>query len=90
MHYLTFDIDSKVKATQKFAQFPLHYVIYAPEKFAVAASNCLGGAAFTTNGMDLWMHAQTDRRTMNRLWNKINILFFLKIKVDIINIFNLN
>ena len=32
---------------QNVAQFPLHHVIYAPAKFAVALSNGLGGDAFT-------------------------------------------
>ena len=43
------DLDHEVKVTQKVAQFFLHYVIYAPTKFAVAMSNGLGGNAFTRN-----------------------------------------
>ena len=38
---LTFD--PNVKVAQNFAQLSLHYVIYAPAKFAVATSNGLGG-----------------------------------------------
>ena len=48
-----------VKVTQNVAQFPLHHVIYAPAKFAVATSNSLGRVAFTTNVTDRRTQAQT-------------------------------
>ena len=59
---MTFDVDPdpKVKVTQNFAQFPLHYVIYAPAKFAVATFNGLGGDAFTRNLMEGQMDGKTD------------------------------
>ena len=41
------DPDPNVKVKQNVAQFPLHHVIYAPAKFAVATSNDLGEYAFT-------------------------------------------
>ena len=65
-HYLNFDVDPhlKVKVTQNVAQFPLHYVIYAPAKFAVATLNGLGGDAFTRNLTE----GQTDIRMTDRLW----------------------
>ena len=50
----------KVKVTQYFVQFPLHYVSYAPAKFAVVSSNGLGGYAFIRNVMDGPMKAHTD------------------------------
>ena len=51
----------QVKVKHNFAQFPLHYVIYAPAKIAVASVNGLGGKAFTRNVMDIRStHAQTD------------------------------
>ena len=55
-----FDFDFKVNVTQHFAQFPLHYVSYAPAKFAVASPNGLGGYAFTRNVMDGLMNGHTD------------------------------
>ena len=58
IHHLTFDLDPK----QNLVQFLLHYVIYAPAKFAVASINGLGGDAFTRNAMDRAMHACTDIR----------------------------
>ena len=66
IHYLTFgvDPDHKVKVTQNVAQFPPHYVIYAPAKFAVATLNGLGGDVFTRNLTE----GRTDRRTTDRLW----------------------
>ena len=65
IHYLTFDLDPdpKVKVTQNVAQFPLHYMIYAPAKFAVASSNGLGRDAFTRNVMEGRTNGQT-----NGLW----------------------
>ena len=44
-----FDLDPKDKVTQNVAQFPLHHVIYAHAKFAVATSNGLGEDPFTRN-----------------------------------------
>ena len=44
---LTFDLDPKFKVIWSVAQYPLHYVTYAPAKFQVAISNSLGGGAFT-------------------------------------------
>ena len=43
IHYLTFDIDPKVKGvrvTLNVAQYPVHHVTYASTKFDVATSNC--------------------------------------------------
>ena len=37
-YFLTFDL----KVTQNIAQYPLHYVIYAPAKLEVATSNGVG------------------------------------------------
>ena len=54
-----FDPDPKVKVTQSFAQFPLHYVCYAPGKFAVVSSSGLGGDAFTRNVNEGLMNGQT-------------------------------
>ena len=45
IHCLTFGLE--VKVIQNDAQYPLHYVTYAPAKFEVATSNGLGGDAFT-------------------------------------------
>ena len=44
-----FDLDIGVKVTQNVAQYSLHHMTYryAPAKFEVAASNSLGGDAFT-------------------------------------------
>ena len=36
------NIDFGVKVTRNIAQYPLHHVVYAPAKFAVATSNGLG------------------------------------------------
>ena len=41
--------DLWVKVTKNIAQIPLHYVISAPAKFAVATYNGLGEDAFTRN-----------------------------------------
>ena len=51
----------RVKVTQNVAQFPLHHVIYATAKFAIAMSNGLGGDAFTRNLTNGRTHARTDR-----------------------------
>ena len=66
IHYLTFNVDPnpKLKVKQYITKFPLHYVIYAPSKFAVALFNGLGGDAFTRNLMD----GRMDGRTTGRLW----------------------
>ena len=61
---LDLDTDHKVKVTQNAAQFPLHHVIYAPAKFAVASSNGIGGNAFSRN----LMKGRTNRRTTDRPW----------------------
>ena len=58
-----FDLDPNVKVTHNFAQFPLHNVIYAPAKFAVASINGLGGDAFTRNAMYRSMHTHTHTQT---------------------------
>ena len=42
-----FDLDHGVRVTQNVAQYPPPYVTYAAVKFVVAASNSLGGDAFT-------------------------------------------
>ena len=60
---MTVDLDTKVKVTQTYAQFPLFYVSYAPAKFAVASSNGLGGDAFARNVMDGQMNAHMDAHT---------------------------
>ena len=76
-----FDLDFKVKVTQHFAQFPLHYVSYAPAKIAVASSKSLGGDAFTRNVMDGLMNAHTDGYTDDGpTWLGINIFFFKRKK----------
>ena len=64
-----FDVDpnSEAKVTQNVAQFPLHLLIYAPAKFAVATFNNLGGDAFTRNLME----GRTERRTTDQLWQEI-------------------
>ena len=83
---MTFDVDPdyKVKVTQTVSQFPLHHVIYAPAKFAVATFNGLGGDAFTRNLTE----GRTDRRTTDRL--EIYKPFFLKKRAGIINRYDLN
>ena len=45
-HYLTFDIDRKVKVTLNVTQFLLYYGTYVPAKFEVGMPNGLGGDAF--------------------------------------------
>ena len=67
-----FDLDPNVKVPQYFTQFPIHHVIYAPAKFAVASINGLGGDALTRNVMDRPMHAHTEGRWTGLL--KINVL----------------
>ena len=52
-----FDLDLGV--TRNVTQFPLHHVIYAPTKFEVATSNCLGEDTITRNVTD----RETDTRT---------------------------
>ena len=47
IHYLTFDLDLRVKVTRNVAQYPLHHVIYSASKFEVAMSYRLGGDTFT-------------------------------------------
>ena len=41
------DLDLQVKFTQNVAQWPLHYVTYAPTEFEVTTSKALGGGTFT-------------------------------------------
>ena len=59
----------------KFAQFPLHYVIYSPAKFPGATFNGLGWDAFTRNLTE----GQTDGRQTDFV-KKFIIPFFLKKK----------
>ena len=48
IHYLTFDLDIKVKWNDaQYLLGSLHHVTYAPAKFEVATSIGLGGDAFT-------------------------------------------
>ena len=63
IHDLTFDVDpdGKIKVTQNVAQFPLHYVIYAPAKFAGATFNSLGESIYKT-----LVEGRTDRWTEER------------------------
>ena len=75
----------KVKATQDVVKFPLHHVIYAPAKFAVATFNGLGGDAFTRNLTE----GQTDGQQTN-FGKKFTNPFFLKKKAGIINRYDLN
>ena len=42
---LIFDLDNGV--TKNIAQYPLHHVTYAPEKFEVAMPNGFGGDKYT-------------------------------------------
>ena len=39
LHYLTFDLDLKLKVLRNVAQYPLHHETYAATKFDVATSN---------------------------------------------------
>ena len=71
IHYLTFDLDLRVKGTRNVTQYPLHHVIYASTKFQVARSNGLGEDTITRNVTDGWKDRQTDR-----LWYEINITCF--------------
>ena len=61
------------RSHKNVAQSPLHHVIYAPAKFAVATSNGLGGDVFTRNNSHTYYYVR-----MDRLWYEINITFFLK------------
>ena len=47
-------------------------------KLKVATSNGLVGDIFTRNVMVGRTHRWTDRRTIDKLWYEINILFLLK------------
>ena len=51
-HYLTFDFDLRVKATQNIAQYPLHHVNYLGTKFEDTMPKGLGGDTFTRNVTD--------------------------------------
>ena len=44
-HYFTFDLD--IKVTQNVAHYPQYHVTFASAVFEVAATNGLGGDAFT-------------------------------------------
>ena len=79
IHYLAFglDPDPKVKVTQNVSQFPLHYVISAHAKFAVAKSKCLGGDAFIRNVTEGW----TDGRRTDFGMKLINPFFLKKKRV---------
>ena len=48
--------DPNAKVTQNVAQFPIHHVIYAPAKFAVATFKGLGVDAFSRNLTDKRTH----------------------------------
>ena len=88
IHYLTLDLDFRVKATRNFTHYPLHHVIYASTKFEVATSNGLGEDKITRNvtdgRRDGRTHGRTDRRTTYRLWYEINIPYFSNEKAGII------
>ena len=92
IHYSTYDLDLGVKVTRNVTQYPLHHVIYAPTKFHVATSNCLGEDTITRNVTDGRTDGQTDRqtdrrtdgRTTDRLWYEINIPYFSYEKAGII------
>ena len=88
IHYSTFG----VKVIQHLAPFLLHYVIYAPAKFAVASANGLGEDAFTRNVMDGPMHGRTYGQTDDgQTWQESNILFFSEEKkAGIINRFDID
>ena len=55
-----FDLDLGVKVTRNVTQYPLHHVIYAPTKFQVATSNCVGEDTITRNVTDGRTDAQKD------------------------------
>ena len=44
-----FDLELEVKVTRNVAQFPLHYVTFAPTEFEVTTSKALGGGVFHEN-----------------------------------------
>ena len=73
-----------MKGTHNFANFPLHNMIYAPAKFAVATFNGLGGDAFTRNVTQ----GQIDGRRTD-FGTKL-IYPFLKTKTAIINRYDFN
>ena len=64
-----------IKVIRNIAQYPLHYVTYAPAKFEVATANSLGGDTIIRNMKDMG-----GRTTMDRPWYEINIPFFLNKK----------
>ena len=70
IHYLTIDLDPKVKVTHNIAKFPFHRVIYAPAQVKVATFNGLGDA-ITRNVMAscirVYTYARTERRMTGRL-----------------------
>ena len=66
IHYLTFDLDLRVKVTRNVTQYPLHHVIYASTKFEVATSNGLEGDTITRNVTDGRTDRQTDGQTHRR------------------------
>ena len=85
IHYLTFDLDLGVKVTRNVTQYPLHHVIYAPTKFQVATSNCLGEDTITRNVTDGRTDRQTHGRTVDRpTWYEINLPYFSYEKAGII------
>ena len=43
-YYLTFDTDMGIQIKQNSAQYPLHHITYAPEKFEAATSSSLEDA----------------------------------------------
>ena len=75
---ILFDLDLGVKVTRNVTQYPLHHVIYAPTKFAVATSNGLGEDTITRNVTDGQTDARTDGWTDDGpTFYKINIPYFL-------------
>ena len=64
---------SEVKVTRNVSQYPLYHVIYASAKFKAATSNGLGEDIIYKKH-----DGRTDRHTTDRLWYKIDILYFSK------------
>ena len=66
IHYLTFDLDLRVKVTRNVAQYPLHHVTYSATKFEVTTFNGLEGDTFTRNVTHGRTDARTDGQTVGR------------------------
>ena len=60
-----FDLWHWLKVTQNVAQYPLHYVTYAPAQFENVTCEGFGEDAFTRNMTESSMHGWTDRRWTN-------------------------